>query len=127
MGGRQNMGVGSLTVTLVLGFREVGRGPRVEKGQAWGQENLAHILALQLSVMSLSPGPPDHLLTFLSFEVGSWGCCLPGSWGGAGMGQLGALLLFLLQVGWGQGGKAGLQPSLEMGFLICSIICSFFY
>lgn len=104
----------------------------MEKGQAWGQENLAHILALQLSVMGLSPGPPDHLLTFLSCEVGSLGCCLPGSWGGAGMGELGApltwaSLLLLLQVGWGQGGKAGLQPRLEMGFLICSIIRSFFY
>lgn len=90
MGGRQSMGVGSLTVTLVLGFREVGRGPRVEKGQAWGQENLAHILALQLSVMSLSPGPPttSSLSSPLKWAPGAVACLGVGevlAWGSWGL------------------------------------------
>lgn len=97
-----------------------------------GQENLVPILALQLSVMGLSPGPPGHLLTFLSCEVGSLGCCSPegvgevlawGSWGSADLG-----LPALSPPGRvGQGGKAGLQPRSAMGFLTCSIIHSFFY
>lgn len=81
------MGRGSLIVTLVLGFRGMGA-PQVEKGQLLGQENLAHILALQLSVVGLSPGPPGHLLTFLSCEVGSLGCCSPDGVD-AGVGELG--------------------------------------
>ena len=124
------MGRGSLIVTLVLGFRGMGA-PQVEKGQLLGQENLAHILALQLSVVGLSPGPPGHLLTFLSCEVGSLGCCSPD-----GVGEV------LVWVSWGSAdlglpapsppgrvghrGKAGLQPRPAVGF-ICSIIRSFFY
>lgn len=70
------MGRGSLIVTLVLGCRGVGGALGGERAAVGSGEPCSHPGSAAVSGR-LEPWSPGHLLTFLSCDAGSLGCCSP--------------------------------------------------
>lgn len=135
---QRRMGRGSLIVTLVLGCREQG-GLRWRKGSCWVRRTCSHPVLGQENLCShpgsveggrLEPCPLD---TSSPSSPVTWflGCCSPEwSWGGAGIGELGALLIWApcslpLQGGWGTEARQAFSPDWQWDLFVQSSAHSF--